>query len=114
MKSFSDLRNQSAGVASIAKALTDKSTKKNFDDARFWQAALDKAGNGQALIRFLPPPVDEQDSFIQYWSHGFKGPGGWFIENCATTIGLPCPVCEDNGVHWQQGEDGQKFVRERG
>ena len=113
-KSFSELRSQSSNVAAIAKQLVDKNTKKSYDDNRFWQAALDKAGNGQALIRFLPAPKDESDSYVQFWSHGFKGPGGWFIENCPTTLGLQCPVCEDNGLHWNQGEEGQKFVRERG
>ena len=112
-KSFSELRKQSSNIDKIAKQLKDSEGKKNYDDNRFWQAALDKAGNGQADIRFLPAPQGEDLSYVKYWSHGFKGAGGWFIENCPTTLGLPCPVCEDNGVHWNEGEEGQKFVRER-
>lgn len=112
-KSFSELRQQSSNIDKIAKQLKDSEGKKNYDDNRFWKAALDKAGNGQADIRFLPAPQGEQLSYVKYFSHNFKGLGGWFIENCPTTLGLPCPVCEDNGVHWNEGEDGQKFVRTR-
>lgn len=112
-KSFSELRKQSSNIDKIAKQLKDSEGKKNYDDNRFWKAALDKAGNGQADIRFLPAPQNEQLSYVKYFSHNFKGPGGWFIENCPTTLGLPCPVCEDNGVHWNEGEEGQKFVRTR-
>lgn len=112
-KSFSELRKQSSNISQIAKQLKDAEGKKNYDDDRFWSAALDKAGNGQALIRFLPAPQNEEASFVKFWSHGFKGAGGWFIEKCPTTLGLPCPLCEDNGVHWNEGEEGIKLVRER-
>src|ERR1035437_1662164 len=113
-KSFSDLRKQSSNIEKIAKQLKDSEGKKNYDDNRFWKAALDKAGNGQADIRFLPPAQGEDSSYIKYFSHGFKGAGGYFIENCPTTLGGQCPLCEDNGLHWNEGEDGQAFVRERG
>jgi len=29
-------------------------------DERFWQPEVDKAGNGYAVIRFLPPPKGEE------------------------------------------------------
>ncbi len=56
---------------------------KNVDD-RFWQPEVDAAGNGYAVIRFLDTPaVDGEDGlpWVQIWSHGFQGPGGWYIEN---------------------------------
>jgi hypothetical protein len=47
------------------------------------------------------------------WHHGFKGPGGWYIENSLTTIGQADPLAEYNRERWQEGEgsEGQKFVR---
>ena len=64
-------------------------TGKNADD-RFWQPEVDAAGNGYAVIRFLDTPaVDGEDGlpWVQIWSHGFQGPGGWYIENSLTTLG---------------------------
>ena len=111
-KSFSDLRKQSSNIDEIAKKLTD--AKKGFKDARFWSAVCDKAGNGNATIRFLPAPYGEGAWFSQYFEHSFKGPNGAnYWDNCPTTIGLPCPVCEDNGRHVKQGEAGLQFVRDR-
>ena len=112
--SFSDLRKQSANIEKIAQNIKDKEGTKNYEDNRFWLAALDKAGNGMADIRFLPPPKDEDASYVRFYNHGFKAPGGWVFEKCPTTIGLDCPICEDNGRHWNSGDEGQKFVRKRG
>jgi hypothetical protein len=113
-KSFSELRSQTSNIEKVAKQLQD-SEKKNFEvDTRFWKAALDKAGNGSAVIRFLDAPKDEDSVFVQYYEHFFKGPGGQsFVEMCPTSLGRDCPVCEDNGRHWKEGEAGEAFVRER-
>jgi hypothetical protein len=77
----------------------DSKGSSNKDD-RMWQPTVDKAGNGAAVIRFLPKSEGEVAPWVQLFSHGFKGPGGWFIDNCLTTIGKDCPVCEANGVLW--------------
>lgn len=61
-------------------------------DDRFWTPTVDKAGNGYAVIRFLPAPPDEDVPFVRIFDHGFQGPGGWYIENSLTTIGLSDPV----------------------
>lgn len=113
-KSFSELRKQSTNIEKIAKQLKDSTSKKNYDDSRFWKAQLDKAGNGAADIRFLPAPQDEENTFVQYWDHFYKGPGGHYVENCPTTLGNPCPMCEDNTRHWKEGKEGEDFVRGRG
>lgn len=112
-KSFSDLRKQSKNIEQIQKTMKDSEGKKDFKDSRFWKAALDKAGNGEAVIRFLPAPPNEDLAYVKLWSHFFQGPGGYFIENCPTTIGLNCPCCEDNGVHWKSGDAGIELVRKR-
>lgn len=85
------------------KAALESKNKPRIDE-RFWQPTLDKAGNGFAVIRFLPSPaVDGEtgDPVVQYFQHAFKGAGGWFIENCPTTLENDCPVCKDNGRLWE-------------
>jgi hypothetical protein len=67
------------------------------DDKKFYYPARDKAGNGSATIRFLSAPINEEAPFVKTFSHGFEGPGGWFIENCPTTIGQDCHCCTENG-----------------
>jgi hypothetical protein len=87
----------------------------NSKDDRLWYPNVDKAGNGYAVIRFLPAPGDEDMPFVRTFSHGFKGPtGSWLIENCSTTIGHKCPVCEANSELWNSGiEADKKIARER-
>lgn len=89
----------------------------NFDDEGFWRPTLDKAGNGSALIRFLPaPPCDGDDAlpYVRYWSHRFKGPGGWYSEKCLSTKDRPDPCCEANSALWDTGiKANQDVVRGR-
>ena len=33
--------------------------KKSYKDERLWKPEVDKSGNGYAVIRFLPAPVNE-------------------------------------------------------
>ena len=85
---------------------------KNIDD-RFWQPDVDAAGNGYAVIRFLDTPaVDGEDGlpWVQTWSHGFQGPGGWYIENSLTTMGKNDPVSEYNTVLWNSGIEANKEI----
>jgi hypothetical protein len=46
--------------------------------------------------------------FVRMWSHGFQGPGGWYIENSLSTIGKPDPVGEMNTKLWNSGIDSDK------
>lgn len=85
------------------------STQKNSsEDERFWKPEVDKAGNGYAVIRFLPAPEGEDYPFIRRWDHGFQGPGGWYIENSLTTIGQQDPVSEYNSKLWNAGSEAMK------
>lgn len=69
------------------------------DDKKFYYPERDKAGNGSAIIRFLPGKTDDDIPFVKTYSHGFKGATGkWFIEDCPTTIGEPCFCCEQNSA----------------
>lgn len=77
-------------------------------DNRFWRPELDKAGNGSAVIRFLPSPPGEDSAFIRIWEHAFQGPGGWYIERSLSTLGQPDPVGEYNAELWSKGIDALK------
>ena len=79
------------------------------DDTRFWKPTVDKAGNGYAIIRFLPAPEGEDVQFVRVWDHGFQGPGGqWYIEKSLTTIGQKDPVSEHNTELWNSGIEANK------
>lgn len=83
-------------------------------DDRFWKPEVDKAGNGYAVIRFLPAPDGEDVPFVRIWDHGFKGPGGWYIEKSLTTLGQKDPVSEYNSELWNSGiESNKKIVRDQ-
>ena len=88
------------------------SSPQNREQDDYWKPEVDKSGNGMAIIRFLPAPEGEEFPFVRIWDHGFKGPGGWFIEKSLTTIGQKCPVSEYNSMLWSQGTEADKtFVR---
>jgi len=114
---LSSLKKQSS-MDKLTKAIEGLSSgAKGSTDDRFWQPEVDKAGNGYAVIRFLDSPaVDGEDGmpWVQLFNHGFQGPGGWFIENCLTTIKQKCPVCEQNTSLWNSGIEANKdIVRQR-
>jgi hypothetical protein len=77
-------------------------------DDRFWKPDVDKAGNGYAVIRFLPEPKGEDLPWVRLFDHGFQGKGGWYIENSLTTIGEKDPVSEYNTTLWNNGTDAGK------
>lgn len=93
-------------VEKIAQPTTQGESQK---DDRFWQPEVDKAGNGSAVIRFLPPPKGEELPWVRIWNHGFQGPTGkWYIENSLTTIGKADPVSELNTELWNSGIEANK------
>ncbi|OUU63771.1 MAG: single-stranded DNA-binding protein [Flavobacteriaceae bacterium TMED212] len=110
--SFSDLKKQSR-LGSLTSKLTNEIEKMNRttqggSDERLWKLDVDKAGNGYAVIRFLPAPEGEELPWAKLYSHAFQGPGGWYIENSLTTLGQKDPVSEHNRVLWNSGADSDK------
>jgi hypothetical protein len=110
--SFSNLKNnrdQISKLVQAAEAVGGGGEKKNYDDDRVWKPTVDKAGNGYAVLRFLPAAEGEDLPWVRYWDHGFKGPTGqWYIENSLTSIGQPDPVGELNSRLWNSGHDEDK------
>lgn len=82
----------------------------NNDDGKYWKPEVDKAGNGFAILRFLPAPAGEDTPFVRMYDHGFQGPGGWYIENSLTTIGQEDPVSEYNTTLWNSGVESNKEI----
>jgi hypothetical protein len=81
---------------------------KNGPDERIWKPTVDKAGNGYAVLRFLPAPESDLP-WVRYWDHGFKGPTGkWYIEKSLTSIGEQDPLGEVNSRLWNSGNDEDK------
>jgi hypothetical protein len=117
MSSFANLKRSRNDLDKLTKAI-EASTQTNSesgskDDTRFWQPEVDKAGNGMAIIRFLPAPAADGDDalpWVRVFSHGFQGPGGWFIDNCLTTLNEKCPVCEHNNTLWNSGIEANKDI----
>lgn len=65
------------------------------DKSDQWNCARDAAGNGKAIIRFLPGKTEDDLPFVKLVTHSFKK-NGWYIENCPSTHGDydACPVCQ--------------------
>jgi hypothetical protein len=102
-------------LVKAAEAVSTKSETKSYVDERFWKPTQDKAGNGYAVVRFLPAKEGEDLPWVRYWDHGFKGQTGlWYIENSLTTINQPDPVSEMNTLLWNSGrEEDKATARER-
>jgi hypothetical protein len=116
MSSFANLKRNRSSFEKLTKAIeTTNQTAEagSKDDTRFWQPEVDKAGNGMAVIRFLPAPAADGDDalpWVRLFTHGFQGPGGWLIDNCLTTLNDKCPVCEHNSTLWNSGIEANKEI----
>ncbi len=110
--SFSSMKKSSGDNTKLLDELSKISSgdKASYKDDRFWKPERDKSDNGFAVIRFLPPVEGEDSPWVRMFSHGFKGRGGWYIENCPTTIGRKCPLCEANSELWNSGLETDKDV----
>lgn len=111
MVDFSQMRRNSAkSFEKLNQELTklNQPAAGNNRDDRIWSCQTDKAGNGYAVIRFLPAPGEEDVPFVRLFTHGFRGPGGWYIENSLTTIGQQDPISELNTRLWNSGNEADK------
>ena len=111
--SFENLKRNRDQISKLIKAAEATSSgggdKKSYADERIWKPTVDKAGNGYAVIRFLPAPEGHELPWVRYWDHGFKGPTGqWYIEKSLTSIGQNDPVGELNSRLWNAGNDADK------
>lgn len=107
MSKIAALKKRSKSNISNLQNALEKTQGGGFQkDERLWSLKPDTAGNGSAVIRFLPAPEGEPAPFVRIYKFGFKGKGGWYINNSPNTIGLPDPVSEYNQEMWAAaGED---------
>ena len=109
--SFAQLKNnRQSQFEKLANDLNKQGNFESKEDNRFWKPDVDKAGNGYAVIRFLPAPKGEDTPFVRIWDHGFQGPGGWYIEKSLTTLGQKDPISEYNTQLWNTGVDENKEI----
>lgn len=98
-------------TAEFEKAANPGSSSKSYKDERFWQLARDKAGNGSAIIRFLPEINEGDLPWVKIYNHGFQGPTGrWYIENSLSTIGQEDAIGKLNLKLWNSGLDSDKEI----
>jgi len=109
--SFENLKRNRDQISKLVQAAESVGggEQKSYVDERVWKPTVDKAGNGYAVLRFLPATEGAELPWVRYWDHGFKGPTGlWYIENSLTSIGQPDPVGELNSRLWNSGIDADK------
>ena len=94
----------------LAKADSLNKSEAKGPDERLWKPEVDKAGNGYAVIRFLPAPDGEDLPWVKMYSHAFQGPGGWYIENSLTTLNQKDPCSEFNTSLWNSGVESDKQI----
>jgi len=116
--SFAALKRNRTDLGKLveqAQQATGGQTQRQSDDPRFWMPTRDKAGNGYAVIRFLPGDAEAATPWVRYWDHAFKGPTGqWYIEKSLTSIGQQDPLSELNSKMWNSGIEADKgTVRQR-
>ena len=109
-------KNTKSSMDRMIDAVNEKS-KKSFSrerDARFWMPTKDDIGNAAAVIRFLPSRDPEEIPWVEYFSYGFKGPQGWYINNSLASIGQSDPMAAFNKSMWDTGDPvKQEIVRGR-
>ena len=81
--SLSDLRKARGSFDNLMKEVEKiDSPQQNYnkDDSNEWKLSVDSAGNGYAVLRFLPAPKGEELPWVRMFNHGFQGPTGkWYI-----------------------------------
>jgi hypothetical protein len=115
--SFANLKRNRTDFSKLVSAAQQAGggEQKSYGDDRMWKPKVDKAGNGYAIMRFLPAKEGADIPWARYWDHGFKGPTGqWYIEKSLTSIGKEDPVGELNSKLWNSGyEDDKETARKQ-
>ena len=113
--SFADLKAKANDMSALVGAAGSSTTeKKSYGDDRMWKPTVDKAGNGYAVIRFLPTVEGDDLPWAKYWDHFFQGPTGqWYVEKSLTTINKDDPVSEMNSKLWNTGIEADKDLARR-
>lgn len=112
---YADFKNKMKSQQA-QETLTSAFEEKSYEDARYWKPTIDKNGNANCVIRFLPAGGDEEVPYVTMFSYAFKDDktNQWYIENSLQTIGLEDPVAQKNSELWATGDElNQAIVRKR-
>jgi len=116
MSNFASLKS-SSNLDKLTKAIEQLNSNQGGQDSsddNYWRPEVDKAGNGYAVIRFLPAPAVDGDDGLPWtkiYTHGFQGPGGWYIENSLTSVNNgKDPESEYNSELWNSGIEANKEI----
>lgn len=112
---FKQLKKQSkTGIGALTEKLLKEAEKLNSgsysENLNEFKLETDKAGNGRAILRFLPAPAGEEAPFVRLYNHGFQVNNKWLIENCPTTLGEQCFICSKNSELWNSGIESDKNI----
>lgn len=106
---FKKFRKNRKKMSNAVKKMKDR--KPSYVDERFWSPTVDKMGNADAVIRFLPQSDDpEIEPVIMKFTHGFKENGKWFFCDCPTTFGEKCPADEYAKPFWDDDTDESRAM----
>jgi hypothetical protein len=111
--SFANMKRNRTDLSTLVQKASESSgaTQGGSNDDRFWYPQRDKAGNGYAVVRFLPGMAEASTPWVRYWDHAFKGPTGqWYIEKSLTSIGIQDPIAELNSKMWNSGIEADKAI----
>ena len=78
-------------LTAAAEKVAGNQSQNNGPDERFWKPTVDTAGNGSAIIRFLPAPSGEDVPFVRYWDHGLRS--WWLVHREVTDFYRPRRSC---------------------
>lgn len=108
-KNFKFDWNKTKEVAAKKVEDQNKKNKDRFKDDRFYYPDISKNSDktGEAIIRFLAMKMDANGPmyelpYAELAKHNFKDNGGYFVENCPSSIGLDCPVCQEVGLLYKE------------
>lgn len=120
---WEQLKQNSQNALSDAQQASQKHASSGGKDERMWSLTRDKAGNGSAVIRFLPPPQGENEFMVQTIKHFFPANEGggkgnaYFVENCPSMYtdsnDYDCPVCEANNEIWDDSANAANKIPRR-
>ncbi len=77
----------------IKKRIKGRKTKYKADE-RIFVPTFNEKNIAKVTMRFLDS-IDTDMPYVTQSGHFFNDVGGWFIENCPSTIEHDCPVCQD-------------------
>ena len=95
-RSFSAFKKKSNPVDYLQNKIKDQ-TERYEESENLWKPLVNRKGEGEFKIRFLPSQYNEVP-WARVYSYGFQNhyTGLWFIENSPQSNGDPCPVNEAN------------------